>query len=308
MTRFQPRSETISRRTLLRASGLGLVGASLSGWLPALAAQQALDPKRKRHCILLWMNGGPSQLDTFDLKPDHANGGQFKPIATASPGLQFSQHLPKLAEHADRMAVVRSLSTKEGDHGRGTYLMRTGHVPGGPVEYPTLGALLSKELGDETSELPAFVSISPYQTFNPAAYGPGFLGPRYAPATVGASQPAQDDSDTGYAKLTLADLELPRGVDEDQADRRMRLWNTLEQGFLASRPSESAVAHQLVFRRAARLMRSKAASAFDLQQEPDDVRDAYGRGRFGQGCLLARRLVERGVAIVEVSQGALEAK
>ncbi len=295
-----------SRRALLRASGLGLVGASLSGWFPALAQAQAADPRRKRHCILLWMSGGPSQLDTFDPKPDHANGGEFKPIATSSPGLHISEHLPKLAAHGQHLVPIRSLSTKEGDHGRGTYLMRTGHVPGGPVEYPTLGSLISKELDDEESELPSFVSISPYQIFSPAAFSPGFLGPRYAPATVGASQPSAD-SDTGYAQLTLDDLGLPRGVDEARAVRRMKLWNTLEQEFLASRASESAVAHELIYRRASRLMRSKAAAAFDLEQEPAEVRDAYGRGRFGQGCLLARRLVERGVAFVEVSLGAFEA-
>ncbi len=306
MMRRSKRTARISRRTLLRASGLGLVGTSLSGWLPRLAAQEAHDPKRKRQCILLWMNGGPSQLDTFDPKPDHENGGQFKPIATSVPGLQFSEHLPKLAAQAEHMAVIRSLNTKEGDHGRGTYLMRTGHVPGGAVEYPTVGALVSKELDDQNSDLPAFVSISPYQAFNPAAYGPGFLGPRFAPATVGASQsPVAADGDN-YAELKLDDLALPSGVSEDQADRRMRLWNTLEQGFLASRPSQSALAHELVFRRAARLMRSRAAAAFDLEQEPDSVREAYGRGRFGQGCLLARRLIERGVAFVEVSLGAFE--
>jgi uncharacterized protein (DUF1501 family) len=289
---------------LLRASGLGLVGASLSGWFPALAYAQADDPRRKRHCILLWMSGGPSQLDTFDPKPDHPNGGEFKPINTSAPGLQISEHLPKLAALGQHLVPIRSLSTKEGDHGRGTYLMRTGHVPGGPVEYPTLGSLISKELEDAENELPSFVSISPYQIFNPAAFGPGFLGPRYAPATVGASAPATASG--GYAELKLDDLSLPGGVNEERAMRRMKLWNSLEQEFLASRPSESASAHALVYQRASRLMRSKAAAAFDLEQEPAAVRDAYGRGRFGQGCLLARRLIERGVAFVEVSLGAFE--
>ncbi len=305
MTRHRNGSLAISRRVWLRASGLGLVGASQSGWLPLLARQQAADPRRKRHCILLWMNGGPSQLDTFDLKPEHANGGEFKPIDTAVPGLRISEHLPKLAGHAEHLAIIRSLSTTEGDHGRGTYLMHTGHVPGGSIEYPTLGAPVSKELGDEESDLPDFVSISPYQRANPAAFSPGFLGPRYASATVGASQAPQDPTNEGYARLKLDDLALPAGVDEEQAARRIQLWNTLEQGYLASRGGASAVAHEFVYRRAARLMRSKAASAFDLDAEPDLVRDAYGRGQFGQGCLLARRLIEHGVAFVEVGLGAL---
>ena len=97
---------------------------SLSGWLPALAGDLAPETRRRRHCILLWMNGGPSQIDTFDMKPEHANGGQFKPIATKAAGLQFSEHLPKLATEADQLAVIRSLTTKEGDHGRGTYRLR----------------------------------------------------------------------------------------------------------------------------------------------------------------------------------------
>jgi hypothetical protein len=283
---------------------LGLLGASTSGWLPALAQQAGVKPRR--HCILLWMNGGPSQLDTFDLKPGHTNGGPFKPIATSAAGVEICEHLPKLAAHAKHLAIIRSLTTKEGDHGRATYLMRTGYRPGGPVEYPTLGALVSKELGDESAELPNFVSISPFQVFNPAAYAPGFLGPRYAPATVGANDPPGAAQTAGYAQLKLDNLNLPSGVDLDQSTKRLQLWNTLEQGFSTSHAGPSAAAHRLVYERAVRLMRSQAASAFDLEQEPHEVRDAYGRGRFGQGCLLARRLVERGVPFVEVTLGGLD--
>jgi hypothetical protein len=300
--------DTFSRRQWLRSSGLGLVGTSLSGWLPLLASEQAANVKRGRHCILLWMNGGPSQLDTFDMKPGHAHGGEFKPIATSALGLQFSEHLPKLAAQAEHLAVIRSVSTKEGDHGRGTYLMRTGYRPGGPVEYPTLGAVVSKELGDESAELPNYVSISPYQVFNPAAFSPGFLGPRYAPATVGANdQPQTPLGASAYAQLKLDNLKLPPGVDQEQADKRFQLWNSVQQSFLKSRPGGSPSAHDLVYRRAVRLMRSEAAAAFDLDQEPAVVRDAYGRGRFGQGCLLARRLIERGVPFVEVTLGGFEA-
>ena len=107
-----------NRRDMLQAAGLSLFGCSASGWLPALADEIAQDPKRKRHCVLLWMSGGPSQTDTFDMKPDHVNGGEFKPIDTNAPGVQISEHLPKLAQQADKLAIVRSLSTKEGDHGR----------------------------------------------------------------------------------------------------------------------------------------------------------------------------------------------
>jgi hypothetical protein len=132
-----------NRRQWLQASSLGLLGASASGWFPALADELAADPNRRRHCILLWMTGGPTQTDTFDMKPGHANGGEFKEVATKAPGLRFSEHLPKLGEMADRLAVVRGLSTKEGDHGRGTYVVRTGQKPQGPIQYPPIGSSLA---------------------------------------------------------------------------------------------------------------------------------------------------------------------
>ncbi len=177
---------SLQRREVLRLAAAGMLGG-VTGWMPALANSLATSQAGKRHCILLWMTGGPSQIDTFDLKPDHANGGEFKPIATNSSGLKISPHLPKLAQLSEQLGIVRGLSTKEGDHGRGTYLMRTGHQPGGPIQYPTLGSLLSKQLGGETTDLPNFVSVAPYRVFNRGAFQPGFLGPRYAPLTVAAA-------------------------------------------------------------------------------------------------------------------------
>src|ERR671915_250016 len=103
--------DRMTRRRWLQATSLGVLGASASGWLPALAEELAADPRRRRHCVLLWMVGGPSQTDTFDMKPGHANGGEFKELTTSIPGFRFSEHLPKLAEHADQLAIVRSLST-----------------------------------------------------------------------------------------------------------------------------------------------------------------------------------------------------
>jgi|GEM_PF-1706869 hypothetical protein len=125
----------ISRRDLMKLSALGLVGYSQSGWLKALAEGTASDPKRKRACILLWMTGGPSQMDTFDLKPGHKNGGPIKPIETAVPGVKISEHLPKLAKMMQHVVPVRSMTTKEGDHTRATYLLRTGYLPQGPIHY-----------------------------------------------------------------------------------------------------------------------------------------------------------------------------
>ena len=155
------RTRTLERRDMLRrlGMGVGLAGASCASWVPALAAKLAEDPSRRRHCILLWMSGGPSQTDTWDMKPGHANGGEFKEVATRAPGLRFSEHLPKLAEHAERLAVVRSLSTKEGDHARGTHLVRTGHPPTGGVEYPSICCSLAKELEFASNPLPNYVSV-----------------------------------------------------------------------------------------------------------------------------------------------------
>jgi len=297
---------SLHRRELLRAAGLGLLGASASGWFPLLAQEVAADPARRRHCILLWMNGGPSQLDTFDPKPDHENGGEFKAISTSVPGLAISEHLPKLATLGEHLAIVRSLSTKEGDHGRGTFLMRTGRQPTGPIRYPTLGSLVSKEIGLPEADLPNYVSISPYTLFNRQAYSSGYLGPRYSPLTVaGADNLAAVEGEQAptYAELGVDDLRGPAGVTLAQADSRLELWRGLQDGFLARHRSASPQVHDTVYQRAIRMMRSDTARAFDLSEEPAEVRDAYGRGRFGQGCLMARRLVERGVPFVEVSLG-----
>src|SRR5262245_11718404 len=127
MTRTPP----LSRRDWLKLTSAGFLGYSVSGWLGTLAADTADNPQRRRSCILLWMNGGPSQTDTFDLKPGHANGGPYKEIETSVPGIKIGEHLPKVAQHMDRMAIVRSMSTKEGDHDRATLLLRTGYLPQG---------------------------------------------------------------------------------------------------------------------------------------------------------------------------------
>src|SRR5690606_25444857 len=152
----------ISRRDMLRTAVAAACGVGISPWFSRLAAA-ADAQKAGRHCILLWMTGGPSQLDTWDLKPGHENGGEFKEIETSVPGLKFSEHLPKLATMAEHLAILRGLSTKEGDHGRGTHLMHTGYAPGvGGIRYPTLGSLISKELAVGPSELPNFVSVAPF--------------------------------------------------------------------------------------------------------------------------------------------------
>jgi hypothetical protein len=297
MTRF----DRLSRRDLLKLSAAGVVGYSMSGWLQALAADTANHPQRKRACILLWMNGGPSQTDTFDLKPGHPNGGEFKEIPTSAPGMRISEHLPKIAKFGDRMAIVRSMSTKEGDHTRATYYLRTGYQMQGPIQYPALGALVAKELGSDDNELPNFISIAPSRFLSPNAYGSGFLGPQHAPLIVGGNGlPVPGGADVAAA-LKVQDLEAPADVSRDQADSRIGILQAMERDFMSRHPGLSTKSHYSAYERAVRLMRSQAAKAFNVEEEPAALRDKYGRNGFGQGCLLARRLVERGVPFVEVT-------
>jgi hypothetical protein len=291
-----------TRRDWLRMAA-GVSFCSASGWIESLAADTRRHPQRKRACILLWMPGGPSQLDTFDPKPGQANGGPFKAIATSAPGVRISEHLPKLARHMDKAAIVRSMYTKEGDHNRATVLMRTGYLPQGPIRYPNIGSLFSKELLEPASEMPAFVSVAPSNFF---ATGPGFLGPQYAPMVVGkgsdAAQPGPQMSQQEFGPpLRVENLDSPGGVTTTHAEARLDLLKDLDRDFLTHRPGVPVASHLSAYERAVRLMRAKGSEAFDLDEEPRELRLKYGRTQFGQGCLLARRLIERGVPFVEVS-------
>jgi hypothetical protein len=294
-----------SRRQLLTSMAVGLGGASVSGWFPAFANELAASPQRTRHCILLWMSGGPTQTDTFDMKPGHANGGEFKEIQTKATGLRFSEHLPKLAAMSDKLAVVRGLSTKEGDHGRGTYLMRTGHLPMGPVQYPSIGSSLANQLGQSGLTLPSYVSVGAYRAFNQEAFSPGFLGPKYGPLIVGASDipGAMNPGGQGFPELKVQSIDRPVGINDARMNKRMDLWKGLQADFIGTNRGTAAITHNSVYAGAVQLMNSKEAKAFDLTKEPEKLREEYGRSVFGQGCLLARRLIEQGVAFVEVSLG-----
>jgi uncharacterized protein (DUF1501 family) len=243
------------------------------------------------------MAGGPSQMDTFDLKPGHANGGPFQEIKTAAPGIRISEHLPGLARHVDRMALVRSMSTREGDHAQATQHLHTGYLSRGPIRYPTLGSLVARELENDAWALPSFVSIDSAQFF--PSMSPGFLGSRYAPLVLGPSGFRPEDNNE--KSLRVPDLALPGNVTRGQADARIALLRDLQQDFGARHPGAAAHSRQTAYERAVRLMQTKAAGAFDLDEEKPELRDRYGRNLFGQGCLLARRLVEQGVPFVEVS-------
>ena len=263
-------------------------GATLSGWLPRLAAQAA-DEKGVKSCILLWMAGGPSHLDTFDLKPNAPANirGEFTPIDTSVPGIQISEHFPKLATRMEHAAVVRGMSTVESDHQLATYHLHTGYQKrAGGISFPSLGAIAACELGQRDFPLPSFVCIGEGPRH---ATRSGFLGPEYQPLDVTSPDRGTDNLEPLASR---ADFE-----------RQLALLRRFDNAFQDAYRAEAAQAHRSALERSVKLMNAEQKQAFDLSEEPDAVRDRYGSGSFGQGCLMARRLVESGVRFVEVLSG-----
>ena len=276
-----------SRRELLKLAAAGAGAAALSGWLGPLASRAAESGPKGRACIVLWMDGGPSHIDTFDPKPDARAEvrGEFKAIDTAVPGIRVSEKFPTLAGLMKDIAIVRGMSTEEPDHGRGRLYMHTGYRPGvGGVEYPVLGSVVSSELGASDAALPNFVVTGTPLNKYEFVMTPGYLGPRHQPLAL--SDPAKG----------LEDLK-PLAAD---FDARVGLLEEIERDFAKGYPARTTEAHKTMLARTARLIRSDKAKAFDLDREPKSARDAYGDTTFGRGCLLARRLIESGVPFVEV--------
>lgn len=280
-----------SRRDALQAAAGSLLGAVAGGWMSrlAFAAEQSPLAARQKRCILLWMDGGPSHVDTFDPKPDASVDvrGSFSSIESAVPGIHVSESFPLLAARMRQLAIIRSMSTLEADHGRARIHLHTGYRPGqGGLTYPGLGSIVSAELGRPEFALPHFVATGRPLGKYDFLIDPGYLGPRHAGlAHYDAARP-------------LANL-VPQSSDEAFRRREQALVE-VERHFQASHPSPAAESHLAAFERAVRLMRSDAAQAFDIEKEPEASRREYGDHDFGRGCLLARRLVEVGVPFVEV--------
>jgi hypothetical protein len=274
----------LSRRDALKLAAAGVSTLSLSGWFNVLARGAAAQPRKTKSCILLWMDGGPSHKDTFDLKPGTKDAGTFNEIETSVPGIRISEHFPKLAKLMQHGAILRSMSTGEGAHGRAKYNLHTGYREGqGGVVYPSIGSIAAKELGNPEFPLPSFVSVGA------RSYGSGFLGTKYQPLVV-------NDANRGVENLRPL-------VTTGAFDGRVELLDDLEKAFHREYNAGASEAHRTTYQRAVTLMRSKEAKAFDLSLEPASARKAYGTGRFADGCLLARRLIETGVNFVEVSLG-----
>lgn len=276
----------VGRRAFLQIGAAG--AASLLGWRLAGLGEARADaapqksPPAAKACIVLWMNGGPSHIDTFDPKPGTKVGGPFKAIKTSAPGIQICEHLPQVAREARRLAIVRGMSSKEGSHQRAQYLLHTGYAPNPTVEHPALGSHVSQALGDPAAELPAFVSLGGLSA------GGGFLGVQHGPLIV---------QDPGAMPRNVA---MPPHVNEERFGRREAALAALEGDFAARTGDARVAGRRAVHDKAVRMMQSAKLRAFDVAEEPEAVRAAYGDTAFGRGCLTARRLVEAGVRYVEV--------
>ena len=239
--------------------------------------------KNRKAAILLWMGGGPSSIDLWDLKPGASTGGPFRPIATKGD-MQICEHLPMMAQQMDKASIVRCMSTREADHTRGRYYMHTGYVPNPNVVHPSYGAIMAHQLGTQRPELeiPAFISIGG------SSEGPGFLGMAYSPFAVNSNGRIQN---------------LNLGISPDRVTSRLEALRMMETGFINQNRGLAATEHAKVLGKTVSLMSSEQMKAFRVETEPQAVRERYGDTNFGRGCLLARRLVEANVPFVEVNLG-----
>jgi hypothetical protein len=273
----------LTRRSLLR-SGLGVVVASLverAANADPGAATGAGTGKAK-NVILLWMNGGPSHIDTWDPKVGKV-AGPAKAIKTSVPGVMISEHMPQLARLANKLAIVRGMTSKEGNHQRAQYLLRTGYAPNPTVAHPSLAAWVTKRLGEPKTGLPGSVSLG-----GPGA-SPGFFGVQYGPFVVQA--PGQMPLNVGYGP----------GVDDARFEARKSLLDGMESSFAAQTGDTKIEGRRGLYAKADRLMHASALKTFDVSEETEAVRASFGDTPFGRGCLTAARLVASGVKFVEVT-------
>ncbi len=290
----------MSRRHFMKHLAAGATLIPGLQFLQNLEANADQLKKNNKACILLWMSGGPPTIDIWDLKPGSKNGGEFKPVST-SGDLQISEHMPETAKVMKHLSVVRSMSTREADHGRGRYYMHTGYVPNPTVIHPTFGSVVSYEIGAkrEWLQIPSFVSIGG------PSMGPGFLGMMNAPFVVGNNGEIRNAVQSG-------DLSAAR------LDQRLNMFKTVESDFIKTSRSQLPKDHQEVYKKAVNLMTSPQMSAFKVTEEKPETVAMYcgtganaaggamgmgARNPFGMGCLMARRLVESGVSFVEVDFG-----
>ena len=281
--KFQTPKGMNRRHFMSHLAGASALAASAYSLTHAVEANAKEMVKKQKSAILLWMGGGPSSIDIWDLKPGSTNGGPFKPIATKGD-MQICEHMPLMAQQMDKMSLVRSMSTREADHMRGRYYMQTGFTPNPNITHPSYGSVVAHELGEQRPNLdiPAFVSVGG------ASEGPGFLGMAYAPFSVDAN-----------GRVRNLDMGIPAG----RMSQRVLALKMMEEKFIKQNRGAAAMEHAKVVDKTLSLMTSKQMQAFRVESENAKVRERYGENNFGRGCLLARRLVEAGVPFVEVNLG-----
>ncbi len=284
-----------SRRQFLRAGTLGLVGLGLGDWR-RLQASGPTAPARARSVIQLWMAGGPPQTDTFDPKPEAGADycGPFKrPLATNAPGIRIGELLPRLAGQADKYSIIRSLTHGSNAHETAAYLMMTGTRPSPDLAYPAIGSVVALKRGGA----PGYQgTLPPYITLT-AALGrfseAGFLGPRYRSFATGGDPSARE--------FRVDGMSPARGLSQERLQQRWSLLRDMDRLAAETGKARPIQAAEDCQEQAYELILGEGRRAFDLSEETDAARDFYGRTRFGQSCLLARRLVERGVPFVTVN-------
>ena len=283
---------TDRRHFLTHVSGAAAVAGPGAAFLTGLRAQAAELKKQKKSLVILWMGGGPATIDLWDMKPGSANGGDHKPRSTKADGVQISEHLPKVAAQFQHLSVIRSLTTPEGDHNRGTTLMSTGRSPNPLTEFPHIGSVLANQYAQDVEamkhmDLPQFIAVGGGRV------GPGFLGMKYAAFNV---------QNAGNAPENV----LPPAEVQGRMERRKVLFDTLEGGLKTNVPGDSAQAHRDVYGKALQLVTSSRKDVFEFksaQDKADLARYAPNNNGFGRGCLLAKKLLDAGVSCVEVSLG-----
>ncbi len=271
-----------SRREVLQAAA----GLSLSLALRPLESRAAevRGSERKKSIITVWLAGGPSQLETFDPHPGTAIGGPTKAIDTTIRGVQIASHFPLLAEQLQYVSLIRSLVSKEGDHERGAYLLKTGYRPDVTVIHPALGAIAAHELPDAKVEIPQYVALGQ----QPFASRGGYLGDQFDPYHI--YEPGNNAQN------------LQATVSQDRQQRRLTQLDAVSKSFSRGRKLRvEQTLHQHTIDAALTMMQSPQLKAFKLDDESTAVKQAYGDHSFGRGCLVARRLVEQGVRAMEVS-------
>ena len=279
----------LSRRAFLGTAAVGATAfaADMSQVEVLQTSTLAAELKQQgKRVILLWLAGGASQMETWDPKPGRSTGGPFRAIDTNVPGIQISELMPKLAQRMQHTAIIRSLNTRNADHGGGADLMDKGRMNEGGIQYPDLGAMLAKELGRVNSQVPDYVSM--YTSTEGRRKGTsGFLGARYAPMFL----------DSGVMPENLSRLTSITDLDHKE---RLDLRDLLHKRFARGREDSTLASHNSAYSRVRGLMASE--KLFDINEEPDTVRAKYGPTQFGEQVLIARRLVEAGVPFVKVAR------